>query len=478
MERTNKKIIVDGFKKITDYRIKKVEDNYIWVVTGSNFFDFGNECSVIDFDGNVLFDDIDELHDYTYIGNNIFKYGLFHYYNYYIVDNHKTKLLDGVKDIKNYDNFMTVNYNDYAVLTDNNFKTISNKYDSIGEFYEGYAIVDKKDKCGLIDKTGKEIIKPVYDEILNIKFDYITLRSSDEFIIVDKLGNTIKRFKMDNNTTNIIYFDYDTYLVRSLKKDYIMDSNKKKIYKAKRNERLILNPNGDFILAHKRNRKYSKLIYKNGQTMTDIKFDYIVSFYGNVGILTYDDKYGLVYKNHIMKSSFDYACLEHLTSNLFKFSLDKKIYGIMDESGKVVLNNYTNLKLEYGYIIGTKEDMHDVIDNNGKVKLSISKEYVIENIVDDLILLKKLDPATKNTFFHKFFYKVIYKDGSEFIPLVSSEIFLMNNSKMIIDNHLVDLNSEYIDFKYEIVKERDTDIKDEPLTLEMQKIKNLLRHNK
>ena len=106
MERTNKKIIVDGFKKITDYRIKKVEDNYIWVVTGSNFFDFGNECSVIDFDGNVLFDDIDELRDCTYIGNNIFKYGLFHYYNYYIVDNHKIKLLDGVKDIKKVDSVL------------------------------------------------------------------------------------------------------------------------------------------------------------------------------------------------------------------------------------------------------------------------------------------------------------------------------------------------------------------------------------
>lgn len=50
---------------------------------------------------------------------------------------------------------------------------MSARYDHIGTFHHGYAIVELNTKKGLIDSTGKEVIKPEWDNLTGFGKDGI-----------------------------------------------------------------------------------------------------------------------------------------------------------------------------------------------------------------------------------------------------------------------------------------------------------------
>lgn len=54
------------------------------------------------------------------------------------------------------------------------------EYDYIIQFREGLAQVKKEDKWGFINTEGKEIIPTKYDEVLELKKDFILLRKGNE----------------------------------------------------------------------------------------------------------------------------------------------------------------------------------------------------------------------------------------------------------------------------------------------------------
>ncbi|ETT08290.1 hypothetical protein HMPREF1497_2147, partial [Fusobacterium sp. CM21] len=77
-------------------------------------------------------------------------------------------------------------YKDKAIVLDKNYafyivnykgeKLASKKYNKIYGFYGGKSKVDNGDEYGVISETGKELIKPEYDEILRIKSDEMILK--------------------------------------------------------------------------------------------------------------------------------------------------------------------------------------------------------------------------------------------------------------------------------------------------------------
>lgn len=89
---------------------------------------------------------------------------------------------------------------------------ISNKYDKIGKFTQGHAFVYKSDKVGLIDKDGKEIIKPEYEKISPFGNDQIAytykkgkvgLITINGKVIVDNIYDYIGHFVSGNATVRI-----------------------------------------------------------------------------------------------------------------------------------------------------------------------------------------------------------------------------------------------------------------------------------
>ena len=83
-------------------------------------------------------------------------------------------------------------------------KEISGKYDKIGRFDKGVAIVHKNGLVGLINSDGKEIIKPEYEKISGFGKDAISytykkglvgLINRDGKVIIDNLYDYIGHFK-------------------------------------------------------------------------------------------------------------------------------------------------------------------------------------------------------------------------------------------------------------------------------------------
>ena len=73
---------------------------------------------------------------------------------------------------------------------------IIDKYDHVGEFYQGVAIVVKNDKYGAIMIGGKEIVPPIYDELSEFKDGYAVAKWNDEKRVVN-LSGQIRVFKCD-----------------------------------------------------------------------------------------------------------------------------------------------------------------------------------------------------------------------------------------------------------------------------------------
>lgn len=65
---------------------------------------------------------------------------------------------------------------------------INDKYDHIGEFYQGVAIVIKNDKYGAIMIGGKEIVPPIYEELSEFKDGYAVAKWNNEERIVNLSG--------------------------------------------------------------------------------------------------------------------------------------------------------------------------------------------------------------------------------------------------------------------------------------------------
>ncbi len=89
---------------------------------------------------------------------------------------------------------------------------ISSKYDKISKFNNGRAFVYKSDKVGLIDKDGKEIIKPEYERISpfgkdGIAYTYkknkVGLINTEGKVIVDNIYDYIGHFVSGNATVRI-----------------------------------------------------------------------------------------------------------------------------------------------------------------------------------------------------------------------------------------------------------------------------------
>lgn len=83
-------------------------------------------------------------------------------------------------------------------------KEISNNYDKIGRFVNGHAFVYKGNLVGMIDSTGKEVIKPEYERITafgkdgiaySYKKDKVGLINSNGQVLVENEYDYIGHFK-------------------------------------------------------------------------------------------------------------------------------------------------------------------------------------------------------------------------------------------------------------------------------------------
>ena len=439
----NKRINLDKYKLITDKKIVYAKDKYLLINLDNDYFH--PKCNIIDINGNIIFSELDCAYNYEYIGNDIFKICYFGNDVYYHLENGEIIELEDVKRIHLYDKFMIMCYSDYSVLKDLNLNVISKRYDSIMEFSiinSDITIVAKDNKYGIINKNGDELIEPIYDKILNTKYNYLTLKLGNKFTIIDKNCNVINNFTL--NALNIKYFSYNRFLVSTRKKDYIMDENEKIIYKAKKDEKLNLSSDNSIVLSIDKNEKIRKIIDTN-DLIKKVSYTYISNLYNGVRIACKDKKYGLIDSNYNEITEFKYYNINYLYDNLFLVKDEYFGYGVMDNSGyEFFINKYASIDILNDYIIAKSVSNYDIYNKDLSLKRKIDKKYDILDSKDNLILLTRLKSA--NSFFPKYSYLLEDFDGNVIIPETDKKIILLNDSNIILDNHLIDLKGEYLNF--------------------------------
>lgn len=151
-------------------------------------------------------------------------------------------------------------------------------YDDASSFHEGMAYVKKGDFFGFIDKTGKEVIPCIYHGVSNFSQGLALAYKSEKCGYIDKSGNIVIPFNFDRAS------------------DFCED-----------------------MAIVKKDVKYG-YINKNGVQVIACKYNFCGSFNDGIAIVKDDDKYGAVDKTgkEIIPVIYDVNEIQYVVTNFQK----------------------------------------------------------------------------------------------------------------------------------------------------------------
>ncbi len=159
---------------------------------------------------------------------------------------------------------------------------LSKKYDKAEDFESKYAQVGLKNKKGVVDRSGKEIVPPIYDFVAPLK-ECIIAKRGEKFGLLDTLGQEKVPFIYDS-FTNLGYWG-------GLK---VCQDDK------------------------------CGLIGSDGTKITPLKYQFINAFPEGVAIVHIENRYGMIDKTGIELLPVEYKKIERLRENLFVIKRDDK----------------------------------------------------------------------------------------------------------------------------------------------------------
>ena len=430
-------IVVNDTKKITNLKIKKVNNNII-------YFEEDNRIGLMDINGNILhpaeFEDISDFNSgiakvtkngYFGIINEygkeittpIYEYiDIYFDYNLYVCKlNNFFKLytLSGKLIYKDdnvwYNNlyllgegFIQILNEDNEILTFNKdgkiIKEEKQKGTVIKNVLDGYFLETKKNTTKVYNKDGKVVFK-TSSQILTIKNNIYVLKKNNRIKIIDI--NTIEEYEISRKISPYFSFKNGNFLVfnNKDKNKYIFITLDKKIFEVPYTPKKgYIRINNNRIILFENNEV--KLLGSSGNI--------ILSNFNYMDFLS--DEYILVSKG----------------KNLFE-----KHIGIYDINGKCIIEAiYENVDLLFDNLFLAKmNNIYTLFNMDGKVIYTASEIKVL-NVIDNLVVLQIKDRKL-----------LIDTSGNVIINLVDDDIWLLNNNRIIVDNCLVDLNQEYFNIK-------------------------------
>lgn len=259
-------------------------------------------------------------------------------------------------------------------------------------YEEGVLKVKKGDFYGLINFSGKEILKPEYQEItalLGTK-NSLLLKKEDKVGLCDNKGNII--IKPEYKEIKQIEENYQKgYIVVNQEDKFgITDFTGKVILEAKYEEIKAVTGNSTYVV--KQDRKW-KVISENEETLVEDGFDDITEITEDKLIYVKNKKYGILLTSKEEKIKPQYEELSFLFGDYY-LAKNKGKYGVINSG------NETILPFEYSEITYQEEADFIIAGKNGNVEQEIYNnkfEKQMDGIVSDM--------NTKNG------YMRIYKDG-------------------------------------------------------------------
>lgn len=288
--------------------------------------------------------------------------------------------------------------------------------------FEKTVLKYKKDgKYGLINLNGKEITKPIYDEIsaVTYKEGMLFVKQEGKVGIININGVQVIDVEYDNITVDN-YYDVDS---KYQKTGFIVCKVQDDGYRYG-----YINYKGDTVL---------KTEYTEIERVNEIEND------KNVYIIAYKDGQAGLLKNNKKILNFEYEDIIYNSYNKVYIVKRNGKQGIANEKGDIIIEpKYTNITFGGIYINATEEGKNKVLDLNGN---EITNGY-ISNVPTS-------DGEHSIVYDNEGIYKIIDNNGNVVVDKNYTNIEEINNNYYIVasntNNGIIDLTGKsLVELKY------------------------------
>lgn len=382
---------------------------------------------------------ITEVSEYNYfVLNKDSKYGVIDTTGKIIVE----PIYDNIK-IPNPEKpvFICKEIDKYIVLNDLNEK-IFTQYEEVNAIsingivsnipYEKTVLKYKKDgKYGIIDFEGKEITKPIYEEIdgLEKKESELLVKLNGKYGVINVKGAKLIKPEYDNILADGFYTDKDKYGLSG----YIVSNKTTEGY------------------------RYGYISYKHKQIL-DTEYNSIERILNTKDekntylIISKNGKYGVV-KNNKVLINYSYQGIEYDSENsIFEIEKNEK-YGVIDFNGKTIIpTDYIAIEIKGIYVQAYK-------DNGENITYSISGEKITD--LEYTSILRAENENYKITVNELGFYGVINAQNEKLIDNKYSYIEYLFEDYFIVSNEqgklgVININEEIkVELKYDVLQRVD-----------------------
>jgi serine/threonine protein kinase len=277
-------------------------------------------------------------------------------------------------------------------------KVVEPKYDNAGAFSEGLAAVRLNNKLGYIDQTGKEVIELKYKGAFDFIEEVALVNLNDKWGFIDKTGKEVIEPKYTEAPS---MFSEGLAVVKIASKYGFIDKTGRLVIEPKYDDASSFS---EGLARVKLDDKYS-FIDKNGKEVIAMKFFPVTGFHEDLVVVTdgFGFKCGYADKSGKLVIPLKYELGASFSEGLGAVSLNDKS-GYIDKTGKVVIPfNFKYTRSFTEGLAGVKiGDKWGYIDKTGKV--------VIQAKFDEISEFKNGLAQVKYFSFRYY----IGKDGSEY----------------------------------------------------------------
>lgn len=321
-------------------------------------------------------------------------------------------------------------------------------------YEEGVLKVRKGELYGLINFSGKEILKPEYQEIkaLDGVRNSIIIKKEDKYGVSDNQGNII--IQPEYMEIKAIENNYQNgYIVVNQNQKYgMIDFNRTVILENKYED--IKQLAGDNVYIVKDNGKY-KAINKEGQILVENKFDDVKQIDSENITIIKDKKYGVINTSGEEKIKPQYQDLKYMFDNYYIAKKNGK-YGIIN------LSNETNIEFKYSKITYRKESGIIELEKSGisNVEILNSKfEKKLEGIIEEVNIEKGYFKIRMDDGYHYYNFNFeeknvqeILTDRNLFLSKKDDKYGYVDKENNVVVDHIYEEATEFNIYGYAAVK--------------------------
>lgn len=323
-------------------------------------------------------------------------------------------------------------------MTWNNFRVTAKnllKYNYIGEFHDGLAVVNLREKYGFINKNGQEVISPTYDEVDSFSEGFAPVELGDKYFLIDTRGKIVASLKYDI----VKSFKEGVAEVRLKGQEGFIDKTGKEVVPTKYG---VVYPFAEGLAVVTLDNKYGA-IDKTGREIIPLKYDLIRPFSEGLAHAKLDGKFGFIDKSGNEVIPFKYFYVDSFSEGLAMVYFNGR-YGAIDRSGKEVIAFKYNwlFKFSEGIAVVELNKKYGAIDKIGREIIPFKYDFLY-SFSEGVAEVRLND---KSGF--------IDKNGREIIPIKYDRIWIssfkkdgfigveLNGMKGFVDLY----GNEYFDF--------------------------------